>query len=144
MEDKQETLENTNALSTEEMKALVVIGRALADPTRIRILGLLAERPMYGQELAQVLDVKPPTVSHHMEPLVNAGLVREVALEGRVARFDVKGMQHHHFVCDRCGEVEDLEWYEVPKPAAKCLGKRYLRECELIVRGLCARCVSSR
>ena len=76
MDDEQETLENTNTLSTDEMKALVVIGRALADPTRIRILGLLAEKSMYGQELAKVLDVKPPTVSHHMEPLVNAVLVR--------------------------------------------------------------------
>ncbi len=75
MEDNQETLENTSVLSSEEMKSLVVIGRALADPTRIRILGLLAERPMYGQELAKVLDVKPPTVSHHIAPLVNAGLV---------------------------------------------------------------------
>ncbi len=75
MEDIQETLENENTLSAEEMKSLVVIGRALADPTRIRILGLLAERPMYGQELAKVLDVKPPTVSHHIAPLVNAGLV---------------------------------------------------------------------
>ncbi len=75
MEDIQETLENENTLSSEEMKSLVVIGRALADPTRIRILGLLAERPMYGQELARVLDVKPPTVSHHIAPLVNAGLV---------------------------------------------------------------------
>jgi len=75
MEDIQETLENENTLSSEEMKSLVVIGRALADPTRIRILGLLAERPMYGQELAKVLDVKPPTVSHHIAPLVNAGLV---------------------------------------------------------------------
>ncbi len=75
MEDNQETLENTSVLSSEEMKSLVVIGRALADPTRIRILGLLAERPMYGQELAKVFDVKPPTVSHHIAPLVNAGLV---------------------------------------------------------------------
>jgi DNA-binding MarR family transcriptional regulator len=75
MEDKQETLESKTALSPEEMKSLVVIGRALSDPTRIRILGLLAERPMYGQELANVLDVKPPTVSHHIAPLVNAELV---------------------------------------------------------------------
>jgi DNA-binding MarR family transcriptional regulator len=75
MEEEQETLENKTALTSEEMKSLVVIGRALADPTRIRILGLLAERPMYGQELAKVLDVKPPTVSHHIAPLVSAGLV---------------------------------------------------------------------
>ena len=76
MEDNQKTLENETTLSSEEMKLLVVMGRALSDPTRIRILGLLAERSMYGQELARVLDVKPPTVSHHISPLVMAGLVR--------------------------------------------------------------------
>src|SRR5215470_16713813 len=75
MENNLEKLEDETKLSSEEMKLLVVMGRALADPTRIRILGLLAERPMYGQELAKVLDVKPPTVSHHIAPLVNAGLV---------------------------------------------------------------------
>ena len=68
--------EHEPKLSTEEMKLLVVLGRALADPTRIRILGLLAERPMYGQELAKALDVTPPTISHHLSPLVMAGLVR--------------------------------------------------------------------
>ena len=95
MEDNQETLENTSALSSEEMKLLVVIGRALADPTRIRILGLLAERPMYGQELAQVLDVKPPTVSHHIAPLVNAGLVR-VRRENNYHYYelDSEGLEH--------------------------------------------------
>ena len=73
---EQEQRENEQKLSTEEMKLLVVLGRALADPTRIRILGLLAERPMYGQELAKVLDVTPPTISHHLSPLMMAGLVR--------------------------------------------------------------------
>lgn len=75
MEDNLENQEK-EALSSDEMKLLVVMGRALADPTRIRILGLLAERPMYGQELAKVLQVKPPTVSHHIAPLVMAGLIR--------------------------------------------------------------------
>jgi len=95
MEDNRETLENTSALSSEEMKSLVVIGRALADPTRIRILGLLAERPMYGQELAKVLDVKPPTVSHHIAPLVMAGLVR-VRRENNYHYYelDSDGIQH--------------------------------------------------
>src|SRR5258706_10066479 len=73
---EQERHENDQKLSTEEMKLLVVLGRALADPTRIRILGLLAERPMYGQELAKALDVTAPTISHHLSPLVMAGLVQ--------------------------------------------------------------------
>ena len=84
------------------------------------------------------------TTYNNLRDLVQAGLVREVAVEGRAARFDVTGMRHHHFICDRCGAVEDLEWYDVPKPATGSLGKRVLRECELIFRGLCARCARRR
>jgi len=80
------------------------------------------------------------TIYNNLRDLVQAGLVREVAVEGRAARFDAKGMRHHHFVCDRCGDVEDVDWYKVPRPAAGSLGKRVLRECELILRGLCAKC----
>jgi Fe2+ or Zn2+ uptake regulation protein len=76
--------------------------------------------------------------------LVEAGLVREVAVEGRAARFEAKRMRHHHFICDRCGEVEDMEWYDVPKPASGSLGKRILRDCELIFRGLCTKCAPRR
>ncbi len=82
------------------------------------------------------------TTYNNLRDLVEAGLVREVAVEGRGARFDAKGLLHHHFICDRCGAVEDLEWYDVPRPAKKSLGKRIVRECELIFRGLCTVCVS--
>jgi Fe2+ or Zn2+ uptake regulation protein len=80
------------------------------------------------------------TTYNNLRDLVAAGLVREVAVEGRAARFDAKGMRHHHFICDRCGNVEDVEWYDVPRPRSKSLGKRILRECELIFRGLCTKC----
>ena len=80
----------------------------------------------------------------NLRDLVQAGLVREVAVEGRAARFDAKSLRHHHFICDRCGNVEDLEWYDVPRPASGSLGKRILRECELIFRGLCSKCAPRR
>jgi Fe2+ or Zn2+ uptake regulation protein len=84
------------------------------------------------------------TTYNNLRDLVEAGLVREVAVEGRSARYDAKGMRHHHFVCDRCGNVEDMKWYALPKPASGSLGKRVLRECELIFRGLCAKCAPQR
>lgn len=86
------------------------------------------------------------TIYNNLRDLVQAGLVREVAVEGRAARFDAKGVRerHHHFICDGCGSVEDLDWYEVPTPAAGSLGRRVVRECELIVRGLCAKCAPRR
>jgi Fur family transcriptional regulator, peroxide stress response regulator len=84
------------------------------------------------------------TTYNNLRDLVEAGLVREVAVEGRAARFDAKGIRHHHFVCDRCGKVEDIEWYNVPRPSPASLGKRMLRESELIFRGLCAKCARGR
>ena len=83
------------ALSSDEMKQLVTLGRALSDPTRIRILGLLGMRPMYGQELAQALNVTPPTISHHLQPLVAAGLVKVRRDENfRYYELDSEGLQH--------------------------------------------------
>ncbi|HZR66536.1 MAG TPA: Fur family transcriptional regulator [Terriglobales bacterium] len=82
------------------------------------------------------------TTYNNLRDLVKAGLVREVAVEGRAARFDAKDMRHHHFICDRCGSVEDMEWYDVPKPASRSLGKRVVRECQVIFRGLCTKCAA--
>ena len=84
------------------------------------------------------------TIYNNLRDLVQAGLVREVAVEGRAARFDARGMRHHHFICDRCGNVEDMKWFSIPSPARGSLGKRVLRECELIFRGLCTKCTPRR
>lgn len=80
------------------------------------------------------------TTYNNLRDLVTAGLVREVAVEGRAARFDVRGVRHHHFICDRCGTVEDMEWYDVPQPRSRALNPRIVREWELIFRGLCSKC----
>lgn len=80
------------------------------------------------------------TTYNNLRDLVKAGLVREVAVEGRAGRFDLEGMRHHHFICDECGTVDDVDWYNVPKPATRSLGKRVVRECQVIFRGLCAKC----
>ena len=49
--------------------------KALADASRLRIVGLLATRPMAVQELAESLTLSPATVVHHLRRLGDAGLV---------------------------------------------------------------------
>ncbi|HEV2527617.1 MAG TPA: metalloregulator ArsR/SmtB family transcription factor [Thermomicrobiales bacterium] len=53
--------------------------RVLSDPMRLRILGLIAGRPMTGVEIAAALSLSTPTVSHHMTRLEKAGLIRHTA-----------------------------------------------------------------
>ena len=49
--------------------------KALADPTRRRILELLAGGELTAGEIADQFDMTKPSVSHHLAILKNAGLV---------------------------------------------------------------------
>jgi DNA-binding transcriptional ArsR family regulator len=49
--------------------------RALADPTRRKVLALLRERPMSAGDLADRFDVSKPTMSAHFSVLREAGLI---------------------------------------------------------------------
>jgi Fur family peroxide stress response transcriptional regulator len=120
-------------------------------PQRYAVMAFLMDHnshPTAAETFEAVNRVDPrssrATTYNNLRDLVKVGLVREVAVEGRAARYDAKGMRHHHFICDRCGEVEDVEWYNVPNPASRLLGNRQVRECELIFRGLCTKCTQRR
>jgi Fur family transcriptional regulator, peroxide stress response regulator len=118
-------------------------------PQRYAVMAFLVEHTSHptAAEIFEAVNRADPrcsraTTYNNLRDLVQAGLVREVAVEGRSARFDAKGLRHHHFICDRCGKVEDMKWYDVPQPASGSLGKRVLRQSELIFRGLCAKCAA--
>lgn len=54
---------------------LVAFFKALADSNRLKIVGLLAQQPYTGEQLAALLNLRPSTVSHHLSKLSEAGLV---------------------------------------------------------------------
>jgi hypothetical protein len=56
-------------------ETLLAFFKALADESRLRIVGLLAQREYSVQALAQALGLKEPTVSHHLAVLKSTGLV---------------------------------------------------------------------
>ncbi len=58
---------------------LVIFFKALANSNRLKIVGLLAEKPYSVEELAALLQLKPSTVSHHLSKLSEAGLVQSHA-----------------------------------------------------------------
>ena len=56
--------------------AAIRVAKALADPTRFRLLRAIAERTEIScQELTTMLPLAQATVSHHLRVLADAGLV---------------------------------------------------------------------
>ena len=58
-----------------DLATLLAFFKVMANESRLRIVGLLAERERSVQELAELLGLKEPTVSHHLASLKALGLV---------------------------------------------------------------------
>ena len=62
-------------MAEEQLLELLAFFKALADATRLKIVGLLAQEALSVEQLATILDLRPSTVSHHLSRLTEAGLV---------------------------------------------------------------------
>jgi ArsR family transcriptional regulator, arsenate/arsenite/antimonite-responsive transcriptional repressor len=63
---------------------LAMIFKALGDSSRFAIATLIARGPRSSVELAKLLSVSKPAISHHVHVLRDAGLLREVHLSGSI------------------------------------------------------------
>jgi Fur family peroxide stress response transcriptional regulator len=84
------------------------------------------------------------TVYRTLWLLLDLGLVRSIGGRDRV-RFDGNAKDHHHFICQRCGETQDFyhevfDHLELPGDIGE-LGRVECLQVEL--RGLCVKCVKN-
>lgn len=62
-------------MAAQDLPTLVSFFKALADESRLRIVGVLANRNCSVEELAELVQLKGPTVSHHLAKLKELELV---------------------------------------------------------------------
>jgi Fe2+ or Zn2+ uptake regulation protein len=82
------------------------------------------------------------TVYRNLDVLISQGDVAEIPDTDGIRRFDGNTAPHHHFVCDRCGSIQDLD---LPLPRGlftRLRRKRGLLPRQLRIRcqGLCQEC----
>ena len=63
-------------MKNEELQKLLRFFKALADESRLKIIGILAAQECSVEELAVLLQLKEPTISHHLTKLKQLELVR--------------------------------------------------------------------
>ena len=83
------------------------------------------------------------TFQEQFQVLKDVSLVREIARDG-VVRFDPNLDEHHHFICRKCGRVEDLPWDAIPPIDVKALeGQQRVESFDITLYGVCAGCEAS-
>lgn len=93
--------------------------KALADANRLKIIGLLASQPLTVEQMAEMLHLRPSTVSHHLQSLGHAGLVSARAegyysiyyLEAGVIEKMAQRLLQHETLHSAAAEV-DLDAYD--------------------------------
>lgn len=94
--------------------------KALADPTRLRILELVSTGEQCVCELADRIDVAQPLLSHHLKVLKAAGFVRA----RREGRWTYYALDRERLESCRCVLDETLEAYDesarLGKPGCAC------------------------
>ncbi|MGB3641754.1 MAG: metalloregulator ArsR/SmtB family transcription factor [Rivularia sp. (in: cyanobacteria)] len=63
-------------MKNEKLQSLLRFFKALADESRLKIIGILANQECSVEELAVLLELKEPTISHHLTKLKQLELVR--------------------------------------------------------------------
>jgi ArsR family transcriptional regulator len=65
-----------HTFSEKHLHLIVTRGRALADPTRVRILSVLRRREQPVGHIAAAANTRQSTASKHLQVLLHAGLVQ--------------------------------------------------------------------
>lgn len=89
--------------------------KALGEPTRLKILRLLAEQELCVCELEEILDMSQPRISQHLKVLKQAGLVKERREAQRIiCSFDHEALEQvfREFDCFMKVPVNELPEYK--------------------------------
>jgi Fur family transcriptional regulator, ferric uptake regulator len=106
-----------------------------------------ADRPLSPKEVHEasrkhVASLGVATVYRTLNALVAEGWLAEVELPGEPPRYEVAGKRHHHhFVCDRCDRVFEVNACPGNMKGLVPEGFAMSRH-ELVLYGECAECVN--
>ena len=65
---------------------------------------------LYDQVSAQLPGLGRDTVYRTLSTLSTRGLARKLVMPGGATHFDGNMAPHHHFLCEDCGAIHDLDW----------------------------------
>jgi DNA-binding transcriptional ArsR family regulator len=101
----------------EQLQALLRLYKALADEQRLKLLGLLANRECSVEELAALLNLKAPTISHHLNKLKELDLVA-MRVEGTTHLYRLQAETLHRLNKELLSPARVAALVDVPDSSA--------------------------
>lgn len=93
---------------------------------------------LYEAASAQMPGISLRTVYQTLTDLTQMGELQTIEVGSGAMRFDPNVSDHHHAVCDSCGDVQDVYVSQAPK--LRGLDGFAVADAHIVYRGLCATC----
>ena len=111
-----------------------------------RLLHANATHPSADVLYAQASELMPGislrTIYQTLNDLAAMGELQQVSVGSGAARFDPNTDDHHHAVCDQCGEVADVYVANLAALEVEGLQGFRARSTRLVFSGTCERCAA--
>jgi Fe2+ or Zn2+ uptake regulation protein len=96
---------------------------------------------LFAEASAIMPGISLRTVYQTLNDLAALGELRAVAVGAGAVRFDPNLDDHHHLVCDRCGDVRDIYLDGLDGVSSRSgLGGFELADTRVLMHGVCAPC----
>jgi len=96
---------------------------------------------IYRKVKRRLPQISLATVYRNLKVLVREGLISEITIPDGPNRYDFRTQEHHHFICDRCERVYDVEVPVQDRLTRELSRQGYLvRARQTVFYGLCPKC----
>lgn len=118
-----------------------------ASSQRVMMLAYLQENHIHptAEKIFSDLYSKMPTISkatvyNNLKLFVESGIIKEVNLDNSEVHYEIKQEDHAHFVCRKCGKIEDLKVKAI-KVDTKPIKGYEIDSQDIFLKGLCKECL---
>jgi len=127
-----------------EYTALLKEKELKSTPQRVAMLRILEEKGhadidhIYNEIKKDFVSISLATVYKNINTMLEAGLIQEIKVPQKKSKYEITKHKHSHFVCEKCGEVYDIEH---PKKLDIELPEGFEpKEASVMVSGICKEC----
>jgi Fe2+ or Zn2+ uptake regulation protein len=80
------------------------------------------------------------TVYNSVDVLKEHGIIQSISISGFEQRYDFKQGMHHHFLCNKCGRITDID-IECPNLGKMLATGDKIEEVHGYFKGICKKCL---
>ncbi len=113
-------------------------------PQRMAMLNILEKKghadieDIYQEIKKDFVSISLATVYKNVNTMLDAGIIEEIKVPQKKSKFEIAKHKHSHFVCEKCGEVYDID---EPKKLDVDLPEGFEpKEASIMIMGICKNC----